>query len=332
MKRRKHRVLLAAFAATLSVAACTTDSGNIETATPSSTHYTQPPLPALAAPSASATPTTPQPRTQSPDCGDPTVSLRPFPPGEQQRGPSIDAIRARGRLTVGLDTGSNLFSFRDPLTGAIQGFDVDIAKEIARDLFGDPERVDYRILGSADRETALQTRSVDIVAKTMTINCQRRQKVTFSGVYFEANQRILALADSGITQIADLANKRVCVVSGTTSLDNLREYEPSASITTVASWADCLVTLQQGQVDAVSTDDSILAGLAAQDPYARVVGSSISSEPYGIGISKGNDDLVRLANGTLDRIRNDGTWNRIYDRWLSVLGPSPGAPPAKYQD
>ncbi|MDJ0111300.1 transporter substrate-binding domain-containing protein, partial [Rhodococcus erythropolis] len=93
-----------------------------------------------------------------------------------------------------------------------------------------------------------------------------------------------------------------------------------------------LVVLQQGQVDAISTDDTILAGLASQDPYLMMVGGSLGVEPYGIGVNKDNPDLVRFVNGTLERIRGDGTWNRIYDRWLSVLGPSPGPPPAVYRD
>ncbi|NLG56285.1 MAG: transporter substrate-binding domain-containing protein, partial [Rhodococcus sp.] len=111
------------------------------------------------------------------DCNDPTASLRPGASGPT---PTIDAIRARGRLIVGLDTGSNLMSFRDPSTGQISGFDVDIAREVARDLFGDPDRLDFRILTSADRLRALQEGSVDIVAKTMSITCERRRSVEFS--------------------------------------------------------------------------------------------------------------------------------------------------------
>jgi polar amino acid transport system substrate-binding protein len=257
------------------------------------------------------------------------ASLRP---GDISSGPNIDAIRARGRLLVGLDTGSNLFSFRDPVSGSIEGFDVDIAKEIAKDLLGDREKVEYRILGSADRETALENNTVDVVAKTMTINCARRQRVSFSTVYYQANQRVLVVKGSGIGGIADLAGKRVCVVTGTTSLQHIQQQQPAATILTVPTWADCLVVLQQRQVDAVSTDDSILAGLAQQDPYIEVVGGSISPEPYGIGVGKNKDDLVRFANKTLERIRADGTWNQVYDRWLTVLGPSPGPPSPRYQD
>jgi polar amino acid transport system substrate-binding protein len=239
----------------------------------------------------------------------------------------------RGRLVVGLDTGSNLFSFRDPVSGTIVGFDADIAREVARDLLGSPDQVEYRSLGSAERESALQDHVVDIVVKTMTVNCERRQKVSFSTVYLHANQRVLAVKNSGIRSLADLAGKRVCIVSGTTSLDHMRREQPAATILTVPTWADCLVVLQQRQVDAISTDDAILAGLATQDSsYTELVGPSISVEPYGIGIPKGKDDLVRFVNGTLERIRTDGTWVRLYQQYLIALGPVPTPPAPTYQD
>ncbi|MFD6271172.1 glutamate ABC transporter substrate-binding protein [Nocardia asteroides] len=289
------------------------------------TVYSEPPLPAKAIPIGTDTPV---PARAGEQCGDPTASLRP----STARGPRIDAIRARGRLVVGLDAGSNLFSFRDPLTGRIVGFDADIAREIARDLLGNPDLIEYRSLASEERERALQDHTVDLIAKTMTITCERRQRVAFSTVYLRADQRVLAVKNSGINGLADLAGKRVCVARGTTSLDHIRRDQPAATILTVPTWADCLVVLQQRQVDAVSTDDAILAGLAAQDPYTEVVGDSISAEPYGIGIPKGDDDLVRFVNATLERIRNDGTWLRIHRRWLATLGETPSPPAPTYQD
>ncbi|WP_433758463.1 glutamate ABC transporter substrate-binding protein [Nocardia sp. CA-135398] len=321
------RGLLAALAATALLAGCAAGSDSIATKT---TKYTEPPLPAKAV----VIPTdSPIPPERDEQCGDPTASLRPTGAGAAAHGPTIDAIRARGRLVVGLDTGSNLFSFRDPVSGTIVGFDADIAREVARDLLGSPEQVEYRSLGSAERESALQNHVVDIVAKTMTVNCERRQKVSFSTVYLHANQRVLAVKNSGIRSLADLAGKRVCIVSGTTSLDHMRREQPAATILTVPTWADCLVVLQQRQVDAISTDDAVLAGLVTQDSsYTELVGPSISVEPYGIGIPKGNDDLVRFVNGTLERIRNDGTWARLYQQYLIALGPVPAPPAATYQD
>ncbi|WP_068278656.1 glutamate ABC transporter substrate-binding protein [Aldersonia kunmingensis] len=318
-------------AGTLIVLALLVGCGNYEPPPVPGTDSTSfgPPLPPDATAIPAGVPTT---DAAGPNCDDPTASLRPVPNPEDRVGPTIDAIRARGRLLVGLDTGSNLFSFRDPQTGTIQGFDVDIAREIARDLLGDPNLIEFRMLGSAEREKALQDNTVDIVAKTMTITCARRQKIDFSSVYFEASQRILALDDSGIAGIADLAGRRVCVVNGTTSMQHIQQIQPAADLLTVTNWADCLLALQQGQVDAISTDDSILAGLAVQDPYTRVVGDPISAEPYGIGIAQNKTDLVRSVNATLDRIRADGTWISLYDRWLTVLGPSPGPPAPTYQD
>lgn len=325
---RGRRIALALVAATLLIGGCA-ESSPEHVGSPS-VSYTEPPLPAAAtpAPETSAAPPTPEK-----DCGDPTASLRPFPDADAAPPmPTVDAIRARGRLVVGLDTGSNLMSFRDPATGAIQGFDVDIAREIARDLFGDPDRLEYRILTSANREKALQESMVDIVAKTMTITCDRKERVAFSSEYFEAQQRVLVVKGSPIRSAADLDGKRVCVVRGTTSLTRLQQVAPTADILTVPMWSDCLVVLQQRQVDAVSTDDTILAGLASQDPYLEIVGDSMGAEPYGVGITKANEDLVRFVNGTLERIRRDGTWTRMYDQWLSMLGPSPAPPSAVYQD
>lgn len=264
------------------------------------------------------------------DC-DPRASLRPFATQEEADA-AVANIKARGRLIVGLDIGSNLFSFRDPITGEITGFDVDIAGEIARDIFGTPSQVEYRILSSADRVDALRDNQVDVVVKTMTITCERKKLVNFSTAYLIANQRILAPRDSNIRQSSDLSGKRVCVAKGTTSLERIQQISPPPLIVGVVTWADCLVALQQRQVDAVSTDDAILAGLVSQDPYLHIVGPSMNEEPYGIGVNLQNTGLVRYVNGTLQRIRRDGTWNTLYRKWLTVLGPAPAPPVARYTD
>lgn len=266
------------------------------------------------------------------ECGDPTASLRPFSPGQIPDSASLEAIRQRGRLVVGLDTGSNLLSFRNPTNGEIEGFDVDIAREVARDLLGSPDKVEFRVLNYDEREQALEDGRVDIVAKTMAVTCERRQRIDFSTVYYDAYQRILVMAGSPVRDVADLAGRRVCVGEGTTSLERVERQQPDAVVVTVPMWSDCLVMLQQNQVDAISTDDTLLLGLATQDPHSRLVGPSMGNERYGIGIAQGNDDLVRFVNGTLERIRRDGTWERIYSRWLSELGPPPGPPPATYRD
>jgi polar amino acid transport system substrate-binding protein len=324
MRTRPLRILCAALAAATVLAGCG-QSGAMVVA----------PAPALPPPTPAGMQEMPpqpplQPDKTADDC-DPTASLRPFDnPADADA--AVASIRARGRLIVGLDIGSNLFSFRDPITGEIVGFDVDVAAEVARDIFGNPSQVEYRILSSAERITALQKAEVDVVVKTMTITCDRRKQVNFSTVYLDAAQRILAPRDSPITKPADLSGKRVCVAKGTTSLHRIREIAPPPIVVEVVNWADCLVTLQQRQVDAVSTDDSILAGLVSQDPYLHLVGPNMGTQPYGVGVKLDNTGLVRFVNGTLERIRRDGTWNTLYRKWLTVLGPAPVPPSPRYSD
>src|ERR1700730_12397398 len=199
-----------------------------------------------------------RPPADEADCN-PTASLRPFN-NRAEADAAVATIRNRGRLIVGLDIGSNLFSFRDPITGEITGFDVDIAGEIARDIFGTPSQVEYRILSSADRVAALQNNQVDVVVKTMTITCDRKKQVGFSTVHLNANQRIPAPRDSTISQPSDLSGKRVSVAKDATTRDRLQQVPPPPIIVGGVTWADSLVAFQHRQVDAVSTDDSILAG------------------------------------------------------------------------
>jgi polar amino acid transport system substrate-binding protein len=323
MKRCPPRILCAALVATV-LAGCGQSATMVAAPVPT----LPPPTPAGMQ---EMPPEPPLPPDKSADNCDPTASLRPFTnPADADA--AVANIRARGRLIVGLDIGSNLFSFRDPITGEITGFDVDIAGEVARDIFGSPTQVEYRILSSDERITALTNSEVDIVVKTMTITCERRKDVNFSTVYLDAYQRILASSDSPITKASDLSGKRVCVARGTTSLHRIREIVPPPIVVEVVNWADCLVTLQQRQVDAVSTDDSILAGLVSQDPYLHIVGPNMGTQPYGIGINRENTGLVRFVNGTLERIRRDGTWNTLYRKWLTVLGPAPAPPSPRYVD
>lgn len=273
--------------------------------------------------------------TEQVDCGDREASLRPGPqpaPGAMPPGSTMAAIAERGRLVVGVDQNTFMVGYRDPASGQLEGFDIDIAREIARSIFGDPDRVDLRVVDASQRESALQTGQVDLVIRTYSITCARKQKVAFSTAYYYANQRILAVTGSGIDSAATLAGKRVCAVAGTTSLPALLALESKPTVFGAPTWTDCLLMLQQGQVDAISTDDVVLAGLARQDPNVEVVGPSLGLEPYGIGIGKGDDDLVRFVNGALERIRADGTWERLYQTWLRDLGPSPGPPQARYGD
>jgi polar amino acid transport system substrate-binding protein len=319
----RARIVLALLAIALAVAGCA-----------ASTSYAPVTVAPVEASPAGAQQVTTAPVAGNADC-DREASLRPGPlpsPGAMPAGSTMAAIAERGRLVVGVDQNTYLFGFRNPASGQLEGFDIDVAREIARHIFGDPDRVQFRVVDASQRESFLQSGLVDLVVRTYSITCDRKQKVDFSTVYYYAKQRILAVKGSGIDSAAALSGKRVCAVSGTTSLSKLFELDPRPTLFSVSAWTDCLVMLQQGQVDAISTDDVVLRGLAEQDPTVEVVGDSIAVEPYGVGIKKETTDLVRFVNGALEDIRADGTWERLYDRWLQSLGPSPGPPTARYQD
>jgi polar amino acid transport system substrate-binding protein len=275
----------------------------------------------------------------APTCN-PRASLRPpasMPAaGAMPAGSTMATILKRGRLIVGVDQNTYLFGYRDSsndaTNGQIVGFDIDIAHAIAKAIFGDPNKIQFRAITSADRIPVLQKGEADVVVDSMTINCERLQQVAFSTDYFDAGQRVLVMDDSTARSIDDLGGKRVCAASGTTSIQTIADAPSHPIPVSVNDWTDCLVMLQQGQVQAISTDDSILAGLAAQDPNTKLVGPKFTDEPHGVAIKKQNADLVRFVNGVLDQMRADGEWKALYTKWLTSLGPAPNPPASQYLD
>jgi polar amino acid transport system substrate-binding protein len=239
-------------------------------------------------------------------------------------------IQRRGRLIAGVDQNTLLFAYFNPLDRQLEGFEIDLLHELAAAIFGDPSKVEFKAVTTAQRIPAVTDGTVDIVVDAATITCARRLLVDFSTVYYDAAQRLLVPIGSSVRSINDLAGKRVCATAASTSIDNIAKYAPTAIRVPVAQRTDCLVALQEGTVDAVTSDDSILLGFRAQDPYARVVGPSISPQPYGMAIAKAHPDFVRFVNGVLARVRTDGTWRRIYSHWLGRLVTTIPAPPTPH--
>ncbi|MFC0115328.1 glutamate ABC transporter substrate-binding protein [Kibdelosporangium aridum] len=270
--------------------------------------------------------------SQTPDCGDPTASLRPAGLGIGS-GSTMAKIKERGRLIAGVDQNTYLFGFRNPATNALEGFDIDMAKQVAKAIFNDESKIQFKVISSRDREKVLEAGEVDIVVRTYTINCERLQKVAFSTVYYTTGQRVLVPKGAPVSSIDDLAGKKVCANAGSTSLAQIAKHPAKPVPWSVINWSDCLVLLQQGQVAAISTDEPILVGMVAQDPAVKIVGPKLTEEPYGIGIPKGNVDMVKFVNAVLDRARGDGSWQQSYNRWVAErLGESATPPAPKYRD
>lgn len=272
-------------------------------------------------------------------CGDPTESYPPTgplpAPGAFPSTSTMAKIFQSGKLRVGVDQNTYRFGFRDAKTGDLEGFSLDVAKEIAKAIFGDENAIQLRVVTSAQRIPALVNDDVDLVVHTMTANCERWKDIAFSTVYYSAGQKVLVKEDSSYEGLQSLADKKVCAAEGSTSLArvvNLPGVDPKPIGMQVSGWTDCLVMLQQNQVYAVSTDDTILAGLAAQDPSTMVPPQKIASEPYAIGVQKEQIDLVRFVNAVLQQMRDDGRWAAIYNKWMEPLLHVPAAPPpARYK-
>jgi polar amino acid transport system substrate-binding protein len=249
-------------------------------------------------------------------------------------GSFMKAIQDRGKLVAGVSQDILLFGYQNPISSQLEGFDIDMIKQVARAIFGDENHIEYRAITSAQRIPLVQDGTVDIVALTMTINCERWKQIDFSSVYYDAGQRVLAPKSSGAQSLQDLSGKKVCAAAGTTSIDNITKSPARPIPISVAEFTDCLVLLQQGQVDAISTDDTILLGLAAQDPTLQVIGPKFTDEPYGLAINQSHPEFVRFVNAVLEKMRQDGTWAGIHNRWLGRVsgGGAPSPPPAKYKD
>lgn len=294
------------------------------------------PAPAMQ-PAASTSPGFAGQRVPRPGCNSQNVlaSLRPQDPlpapGQMPAGSTMARIAQRGHLIVGILEDTAPFAFRD-VNLQPQGFDIDIARDISAAIFGDPERVVFRPTPEVDRLEPLRSGQLDFVVAAVTINCQRHEQVEFSTAYYEAGQRILVNRGSGISSLDDLGGKSVCAARGSTSLTTILAAPSKPLAVGTPTETDCLMMLQLGEVDAVSTDDTLLAGMAAQDPQTEVVGSRLTSEPYGIAINKDTPDLVRFINAVLQRRVQDGRWEASYQRWLRQLGPPPAPPTPRYQD
>ncbi len=234
------------------------------------------------------------------------------------------ADRGQLKVAVGLDT--FLISSRNPDTRELEGFDIDLAGDIAEAIFGDRSRVEYRQLDLPGRLRAVKDRSVDLMVGSTTITCERRSQVAFSTPYYQAGQRVLVNRGSRVTGLDELAGKRVCASRGSTSLETVLGYQSGPVPVGAPSVTDCLVRLQLGMVDAVSSDDALLAGLAAQDPQTEIVGLPLTEDYYGVAISQGNPDLVRFVNAVLERRVANGRWQRSYEQWLKAALDSPLTP------
>ena len=286
----------------------------------------------------------PSPPSSKAQCtNDYTASLNPKGqhPSPNNISPNsfMRAIQKRGFLIVGVDKNTKLLGYYNSNTEQFEGFDIDIAREIAKAIFGADlrDKIHYRALLTIERIDAAKDETVDIVADAFTITCARTKSVAFSNVYLMAHQRILVRLDSKAKTPSDLRGKKVCATTGSTALEDLKKRLGVVPFP-VSARTDCLVALQLGDVDGILTDDAILYGFLTQDPHTRMLAGNITDEPYGLAIAKSHPEFVRFVNAVLEQMHRDGRWTDIWTRWFGSVqvggrkAKAPAQPPACYTD
>ncbi|MGP3976378.1 glutamate ABC transporter substrate-binding protein [Streptomyces sp. 8N114] len=244
--------------------------------------------------------------------------------------PTWKSAHQRGKLTVGVKEDQPGMGEKNPATGVYTGFDVEIAKMMAASLGFDPDKqIEYKAIASANRETALQNGQIDYYVGTYTINEGRKKLVGFAGPYYIAGQRLLVRRDEKrLKGPQDMAGRKICSAVGSTPLQRIQSDYPRAEAVAYDSYAICVDNLLNNQVDAVTTDDTILLGYAAKDPRRlKVVGKAFSEEPYGIGVPRQDRALAGALDAAITAREKNGDWKRAYDTTLGLSGrPAPKPP------
>jgi glutamate transport system substrate-binding protein len=238
---------------------------------------------------------------------------------------TMGRIQEAGEIKIGVKYDVPPFGFKNPQSGDIEGFDVDLGKAIADKLGVKPNFVEAI---SDNRIPFLTDGTVDLVLSTMTINAERDQEIDFSEPYYIARGRILVPQDSDVAGLEDLAGKTVCTALGSTYEETLKEQAPKAERRLVDSYSECLELVQNGAVDAVSTDDVILTGMIIQDDSLKLTeGEPLTTEPYGAGIKDGDAEFKEFVDGVIEEYKSDGGWAEAYEKWIGQYTGEQQEPP-----
>lgn len=215
--------------------------------------------------------------------------------------------------------------------GSMSGFDVDVARYVAQELGYAPENIQWKEAPTAQRETLIQNGQVDYIVGTYSITDARKERIDFAGPYLVTGQSLLVRADNtDITGPASLENnKLLCSVTGSTPAQHIKDEYPGVQLQQYDTYSACVQALRNNAVDAVTTDEVILAGYVAQSPAdLKVVGQPFTEERYGIGLAKGDTELRDKINAAIEKMQQDGSWQQAFETNLGAAGITAPTPPA----
>ncbi|TDC78827.1 glutamate ABC transporter substrate-binding protein [Micromonospora sp. KC606] len=260
------------------------------------------------------------------DAGEGTGS-KSFPAGS-----TMERLNKAQKIKVGTKFDQPGFGQKG-LSGKPEGFDVEVAKIIVKELGIPEDKIEFVETPSKVREDKIVDGSVDLVAATYTINDKRKERIAFAGPYYEAGQNILVKKDdttiTGPDSFKD-GTKKVCSVTGSTPAEKIKEYvkDVATQLVLFDTYDKCRDALKNGQVDAVTTDNVILLGYIAKDEASfKLAGDNFTKEPYGIGVKKEDTDFRTFINDTLEKAFADGSWKKAWDDTAGKFGAELGAAP-----
>jgi glutamate transport system substrate-binding protein len=249
----------------------------------------------------------------------PASEAKEFPAGT-----TMASLQEKGEITIGVKYDVPPFGLKNPQSGEVEGFDVDLGQAIADELGVDAKFIEAI---SDNRIPFLEKGTADLILSTMTINKERDTEIDFSEPYYIARGRILVPKGSDIAGIDDLEGKGVCTALGSTYEETLRERPPKEELKLVDSYSECLELLQNKSIDAISTDDVILTGRIIQDDSLEMVGDELTTEPYGVGIKEGDKEFKEFVDGVIQDYKSDGRWAESYQKWVGQYTNQKEDPP-----
>jgi ABC-type amino acid transport substrate-binding protein len=256
--------------------------------------------------------------------GEPTNTPTPALPTIPAIIPGSDVARIRDSsvLRVGIKFDQPGFGYKDPSSGAIDGFEVELARAISRAMGLSDSKLQLVQVLSTDRIPALQQNRVDLVIATMSITNPRESLIVFSRSYYQAGETLVTRKGAqGITGIDSLEGRKVCAVEGSQDLATIEQRAPKALTLPLTGVADCITALRTGVVDAVAAQDTVLLPFVDADSALQFVGGQFTQEFYGVGVASGRRDLVAFVDAVIARSLADGSWDTWYNRFIA---PTPG--------
>jgi putative glutamine transport system substrate-binding protein len=252
----------------------------------------------------------------------------------QTAGPSdrLQAIKNRGTLIVGVRYNVPPYDWLNPATGKVEGFDIDVAREIAAAILGSPDKIEFKQAESDSRVAMLKLGDVDLVLATMTITDARKKEIDFSVPYYPAGIGLMVKDGSPIRGFEDLRAKTNCAGQGSAAHENLQAALQknygwnNTEVIRLPDTAQCVEALRAGRVDYVATDQGILIGLNRSSSGLKVFPQMLTDEPWGVGVAKDNPQLLSATNDAIKKAFANGKWLALFKKWTNQE-PPPGWPP-----